>query len=96
MGMTKVIEVSHDGKKLYVNESVQRKIWVYDIVENGLLRNKQEFISFKDFGLDGMRCDGNGNVYVSVWKRNNCSYITYREIIKRNSVKGEGANKYYI
>ena len=26
MGTTKVIEVSHDGKKLYVNESVQRKI----------------------------------------------------------------------
>ena len=26
MGTTNGIEVSHDGKKLYVNESVQRKI----------------------------------------------------------------------
>lgn len=64
MGTTNGIEVSPNGKKLYVNESVQRKIWVYDIVENGFLRNKQEFISFEDYGLDGMRCDANGNIYV--------------------------------
>jgi sugar lactone lactonase YvrE len=31
MGTTNGIEVSPDGKKLYVNESVQRNIWVYDI-----------------------------------------------------------------
>ena len=64
MGTTNGIEASPDGKKLYVNESVQRKIWVYDITENGSLRNKQEFFSFDDFGLDGMRCDRNGNIYV--------------------------------
>ena len=29
MGTTNGIEVNHDGNKLYVNESVQRKIWVY-------------------------------------------------------------------
>ena len=64
MGTTNGVEVSPDGKKLYVNESVQRKIWVYDITENGSLRNKREFFSFEDFGLDGMRCDRNGNIYV--------------------------------
>lgn len=64
MGTTNGIEVSPDGKKLYVNESVQRKIWVYDIIENGLLDNKQEFTSFEDFGLDGMRCDAQGNLFV--------------------------------
>ena len=31
MGTTNGIEVSPDGKKLYVNESVQRKIWSYDM-----------------------------------------------------------------
>ena len=65
MGTVNGIEVSPDGKKLYVNESVQRKIWVYDIVENGLIKNKQEFMSFEDHGLDGMRCEPNGNLYVT-------------------------------
>ena len=36
MGTTNGIEVSPDGKKLYVNESVQRNIWSYDLrCENG-------------------------------------------------------------
>jgi gluconolactonase len=64
MGTTNGIEVSHDGKKLYVNESVQRKIWVYDIVEDGRIENKRELISFEDFGMDGMRFDDNGNLFV--------------------------------
>ncbi|CAM1363618.1 SMP-30/gluconolactonase/LRE family protein [Tenacibaculum xiamenense] len=64
MGTTNGVEVSPDGKKLYVNESVQRKVWVYDIKENGDVANKKELISFKDFGLDGMRCDKDGNLYV--------------------------------
>ena len=64
MGTTNGVEVSNNGKKLYVNESVQRKIWVYDITEDGSIKNKQEFISFKDFGLDGMRFNKNGNLYV--------------------------------
>ncbi len=65
MGTVNGIEVSPDGKKLYVNESVQRKIWVYDIVENGFVSNKKELISFEDHGLDGMRCTPNGNLYVT-------------------------------
>ena len=90
MGTTKVIEVSHDGKKLYVNESVQRKIWVYDIVENGLLRNKQEFISFKDFGLDGMRCDGNGNVYVCRYGKGTIAVISPTgRLLKEIVLKGK-------
>ncbi len=64
MGTTNGIEVSPNGKKLYVNESVQRNIWVYDILENGSVSNKKLFYSFDDFGLDGMRCDKNGNLYV--------------------------------
>jgi sugar lactone lactonase YvrE len=64
MGTTNGIEVSPDGKKLYVNESVQRKIWVYDIENNGTIINKKLLYSFKDFGLDGMRCDSKGNLYI--------------------------------
>lgn len=65
MGTTNGIEVSPDGRKLYVNETVQRKIWVYDLTPTFEIMNKELFIEFPDFGLDGMRCDISGNVYVT-------------------------------
>ncbi len=64
MGTTNGIEVSPDGKKLYVNESVQRNVWVYDILADGSVTNKKLFTKFKDFGMDGMRCDDKGNLYI--------------------------------
>jgi sugar lactone lactonase YvrE len=64
MGTTNGIEVSPEGDKLYVNESVQRKIWVYDINAQGDVENKRLFYEFEDFGMDGMRCDIKGNLYV--------------------------------
>lgn len=65
MGTTNGIEVSPDNKHLYVNESVQRKVWVYDINKRGKIFNKRLLIEFPDFGTDGMRCDIMGNLYVA-------------------------------
>ena len=65
MGTTNGIEVSADDKKLYVNESVQRKVWAYDLSENGTVSNKRLLIEFPDFGMDGMRCDTEGNLYIA-------------------------------
>ncbi len=65
MGTTNGIEVSPDGKNLYVNESEQRNIWKYDITEEGKITNKTKFLIFADFGMDGMRCDEAGNLYVT-------------------------------
>ncbi|PFB77364.1 gluconolactonase [Bacillus thuringiensis] len=65
MGTTNGIEVSPDEKKLYVNETVQRKIWVYDLSSNYELSNKRVLIEFTDFGLGGMRCDLAGNLFVT-------------------------------
>ena len=64
MGTTNGIEVSPDGKTLYVNESIQRKIWKYDIDASGNVGNKSLFYAFEDHGMDGMRCDKKGNLYV--------------------------------
>ncbi len=64
MGTTNGIEVSPGGEYLYVNESVQRRIWRYDLDGDGLPLNKQLFFEFEDYGLDGMRCDNRGNLYV--------------------------------
>ncbi|MBT8205402.1 MAG: SMP-30/gluconolactonase/LRE family protein [Eudoraea sp.] len=69
MGTTNGIEVDPQGKILYVNESVQRTVWRYDIGQDGSLDNKQLFISFNDFGLDGMRCDIEGNLYLTRFEK---------------------------
>ena len=65
MGTTNGIEVSPDEKVLYVNESVQRNIWVYDLSPEGEISNKRLLIQFPDFNMDGMRCDIEGNLYVT-------------------------------
>jgi gluconolactonase len=65
MGTTNGIELSPDEKILYVNESVQRKIWTFDVDGNGNISNKNLFAEFSDFGFDGMKCDKEGNLYVT-------------------------------
>ena len=65
MGTTNGIEVSPDGKTLYVNESVQRNIWAFDIERDGGLANKRRVKKFDDFGFDGMRSDADGNLYIA-------------------------------
>lgn len=65
MGTTNGIEVSPDGRTLYVNESVQRNVWAFRITENGDLADKRLLKKFPDFGFDGMRCDVDGNLYIT-------------------------------
>jgi sugar lactone lactonase YvrE len=65
MGTTNGIEVSPDGKTLYVNESLQRNIWAFTITGKGALAEKRLLIQFPDHGFDGMRCDVDGNLYVT-------------------------------
>ena len=65
MGTTNGIEVSPDEQRLYVNESVQRNVWVYDLSAAGEVSNKRLLIRFEDYGMDGMRCDIKGNLYIT-------------------------------
>lgn len=65
MGTTNGIEVSPDNKTLYVNESEQRNVWAYDLSPEGEISNKRLLIKFDDFGMDGMRCDVKGNLYIA-------------------------------
>lgn len=65
LGTTNGIEVSPDGKTLYVNESAQRNIWRFPIQKNGTLGKKRLLKKFKDHGFDGMRADIDGNLYVT-------------------------------
>lgn len=65
MGTTNGIEVSPDDSTLYVNESVQRNVWAFTIEPDGTLSNKRLLRQFPDFGFDGMRCDVDGNLYIT-------------------------------
>ncbi len=65
MGTTNGIELNPDENILYVNESVQRKIWAFDVDRKGNLSKKRLFASFDDYGFDGMKCDREGNLYVT-------------------------------
>jgi gluconolactonase len=65
MGTANGIEVSPDGKTLYVNESVQRNVWAFDVGTDGSLANKRLVKRFADHGFDGMRCDADGNLWIA-------------------------------
>jgi len=63
-GTSNGIEVSPDGKTLYVNESDQRNIWRFTITPDRRLVDKRLIRRFEDHGFDGMRCDVDGNLYI--------------------------------
>ena len=64
MGTSNGIDVSPDGRTLYVNESVQRNVWAFTITRDGV-ENKRLLRKFNDHGFDGMRCDVDGNLYIT-------------------------------
>jgi len=63
MGTSNGIEVSPDGKTLYVNESVQQNVWAFDLTTT--VPEKRLIKKFDDFGFDGMRADVDGNLYIT-------------------------------
>jgi len=67
MGTTNGIELSPDEKTLYVNESIQLNVWKYTVDKSGNISGKTLFYKFDDYGLDGMKCDKTGNLYITRW-----------------------------
>jgi gluconolactonase len=65
MGTTNGVEVGPKGDVLYVNESVQRRVWAYDLDGSGGISGKRLLVAFPDHGLDGMRTDERGNLYIA-------------------------------
>lgn len=90
MGTTNGIEVSPDGKTLYVNESVQRNVWAFDIKDDGTLANKRLLKQFPDHGFDGMRCDVDGNLYITRYGKGTVAVLSPKgEILREIDVLGE-------
>ena len=90
MGTTNGIDISPDGKKLYVNESAQLKVWVYDIKQDGTLKNKTLFYTFEGFGMDGIRCDVKGNLYLCRYEKGTVALINPKgKLIREIQLKGK-------
>jgi gluconolactonase len=89
MGTTNGITLSPDEKTLYVNESVQRKIWKFDVDSAGNLSNKTLFKEYPDHGFDGMKCDNEGNLYVTRYGAGQVDVLNQKgEIIHSVLMKG--------
>lgn len=90
MGTTNGIELSPDGKTLYVNESVQRNVWAFAISATGELSNKRLVKQFPDHGFDGMRCDVEGNLYITRYGKGTVVKMSPQgEILKEVDVLGK-------
>src|SRR5258708_8472006 len=63
LGTNNGIDLSPDEKILYLN--AQRKVWAFDLDALGNISNQRLLFEFEDFGMDGMKCDRDGNIYVS-------------------------------
>ena len=65
LGTTNGIEVSPNGRTLYVNESKQRGVWTFPILADNKLGERKLLKQFDDHGFDGMRADIDGNLYIT-------------------------------
>jgi gluconolactonase len=90
MGTTNGIELSPDEKILYVNESAQRKVWAFDVDDKSNISNKRLFYEFPDFGMDGMKCDAEGNLYVTRYDKGTIAILSPKgELIREVQMKGK-------
>ncbi len=90
MGTTNGIEVSPDGKTLYMNESVQRNVWAFPIKADGALGEKKLLKKFEDHGFDGMRCDADGNLYITRYGKGTVVKLSPKgEVLKEIDVLGK-------
>ncbi len=90
MGTTNGIALSPGENILYVNESVQRKIWSFDVDSSGNVFNKKLFAEFPDFGFDGMTCDNRGNLYVTRYGKGTIAILSPEaKLLREVQLKGK-------
>ncbi len=93
MGTTNGIELSPDEKVLYVNESVQRNVWAYDVDEKGNISNKRLLIKFDDHGMDGMKCDRDGNLYITRYGKGTIAVVAPDgKLVREVALKGKNCS----
>lgn len=68
------IDISPDEKILYVNATPY--VWAYDLLSTGEIRNKRLLIELADGGMDGMRCDIKGNLYIARYGKGTVTIVS--------------------
>lgn len=93
MGTTNGVELSPDEKTLYVNESIQRSVWKYSVDVHGNISNKILFHQFPDFGMDGMKCDRDGNLYITRYGKGTIAILSPKGMLMREvQLKGKNCS----
>jgi sugar lactone lactonase YvrE len=82
MSTTNGIDLSPDGKALYVGESDTREIWSYRIDGTRLLSPKL-VKRFDDFDIDGLRTDTEGNLLVARTLKGTIAVLSPQGKLKR-------------
>lgn len=61
---------SPDGKTAYVNDSMPRASWAYDVADDGSLHNRRDFQTFtpEDGYPDGMAVDVEGHIWMAFYE----------------------------
>ena len=89
MGTTNGVAVNPNNDILYVNESVQRNVWQYHLDNKGNISNKKLLIHFPDHGVDGMRTDDQGNLYIARYGKGVVAVVSPEgELLKEIKLKG--------
>ena len=88
LGLANGIEVSPVDKTLYGNASGE--VLAYDLDENGSVSNKRTLIKFDEFGMDGMRCDVKGNLYIARFGKGTVVKLSPKgEVLKEIELTGK-------
>jgi sugar lactone lactonase YvrE len=82
MSTTNGIDLSPDGKTLYVGESDTREIWSYRI-DGSRLVSARLVKRFDDFDIDGLRTDITGNLLVARILKGTIAVVTPEGKLKR-------------
>lgn len=89
LGTTNGLDLSPDGKTLYVNESEQRGVWAFPIKADRSLGERKLVKQFDDFGFDGMRCDVDGDLYITRHSKGTVVKLSPRgEVLREIDVLG--------
>jgi gluconolactonase len=87
-GASNGIDVSPDEKTLYVNAG--HLVYAYDLSDEGNISNRRRITDFGDFGVDGMRCDDKGNLYVARFGKGVVAKVSPNgEVLKEITLTGK-------
>lgn len=93
MGTTNGICLSPDERTLYVNESIQRNVWKYSVDDAGNVFGKSLLIQFPDFGMDGMKCDREGNLYITRYGKGTIAVVSPAgKLLREVQLKGKNCS----